>query len=319
MRTKSLLQQKKVQLLMYDIVVIGCPSFDRITRNSRTNPERILSGPAITTATTLTKLGIENLVVIGSLNTDFEIQLIDEFDNLGIPEHFTIFSPETGGFEIECDDDKSPVITKVLGIPKRLGIREIPEEFLSSKIIALCPLLQEVDAELVEWICNSSDAQILLDPQLRTINDNRKLDVISELYIASKTRSFIDYIIPSEHEAFLITGESDPFVAAEIIVDSIADNCIITLDSLGSLLFDGQKYSIIPSQSARQCALNDASAAFLAGFALGLLQNQKPSDCAALGTSVVTFISPGRVNDIHLNPSEVQQKAIEIAQDIETR
>lgn len=304
---------------MYDIAVIGCPSFNRVTHNSISNPERTLSGPAITTAIITSKLGIENMVLIGSLSSEFKTQLVTEFNSLGIPEYFTIDSPETGGFEIECDEDKDPVITKVLGIPKPIGIREIPEEFLSSKIIALCPLLQEVDAELVEWICNSSDAQILLDPQLRTVNDNRKLEIISELYVASKTRSFIDYIIPSEQEAFLITGEADPFVAAEIIVDSIADNCIITLDSQGSLLFDGQHYSIIPSQSARQCVLNDASAAFLSGFALGLLQNQQPSDCAALGTSVVTFMSPRSGNDIHLNPSKVQQKANEIAQDIEIR
>ncbi|TFH00191.1 MAG: hypothetical protein E4H14_19940, partial [Candidatus Thorarchaeota archaeon] len=213
---------------MYDIVVIGCPSFNRVTHNSITNPERILSGPAITTAVITSKLGIENMVLIGSLSSEFETQLVSEFNSLGIPEYFIIDSPETGGFEIECDGDKDPVITSVLGIPNPIGIREIPEEFLSSKIIALCPLLQEVDAELVEWICNSSDAQILLDPQLRTVNENRKLGVISELYVASKTRSFIDYIIPSEREAFLITGESDPFVASEIIVDSIADNCIIT-------------------------------------------------------------------------------------------
>lgn len=304
---------------MYDIAVIGCPSFDRITRNSIQNSVRNLSGPAVTTTVTASKLGIENMVLIGSLSSEFETQIISEFNSLGIPEYFTIDSPETGGFEIECDEDKDPVITSVLGIPKPISIREIPEEFLLSKIIALCPLMQEVDAELVEWICNSSDAQILLDPQLRTVNDNHKLEVISELYVASKTHSFIDYIIPSEHEAFLITGESDPFVAAEIIVDSIADNCIITLDSRGSLLFDGQKYSIIPSQSTKPCDLNDVSAAFLAGFAFGLLHNQKPSDCAALGTSVVTFMSPRSGNDFHLNPSDVQQKANEIAQDIETR
>ncbi|MGY5881115.1 MAG: PfkB family carbohydrate kinase, partial [Candidatus Thorarchaeota archaeon] len=298
---------------MYDLAVIGCPSIDWITHNSVKRASRILSGPAFTTALTTSKLGLEHMVLIGSISSEFETQFVREFNNYGLPEYFMVDSPETGGFAIECYDDEDPVITGVLGIPKSLGIREIPEEFLSSKIIALCPLLQEIDAELVEWICNSSDAQILLDPQLRTVDENRELSVISELYVASKTRSFIDYIIPSEREAFLITGESDPFVAAEIIVDSIADHCVITLDSQGSLLYDGKKFSIIPSQSAKICELMDASSAYLGGFAFGLLNDYTPASCAALGTSVVTFMTPEDRPDINLNHTEVMQKANEIA------
>jgi len=304
---------------MYDLAVIGCPSFDWITHNSVKRASRTLAGPALTTALTTSKLGTENMVFIGSISSEFETLFVNEVNRYGIPEYFAIDSPETGGFEIECYDDQEPVISSVLGVPKSIGIREIPEEFLSSKIIALCPLLQEIDAELVEWICNSSDALILLDPQLRTVNDNRELSVISELFVASKTRSFIDYIIPSEHEAFLITGESDPFVAAEIIVDSIADHCVIILDSQGSLLFDGKKFSIISSQSSKVCELMDASSAFLGGFAFGLLNDYTPSSCAALGTSVVTFMTPDTRPDINLNPTEVLEKANTIALDIETR
>ena len=306
---------------MYDLVVIGSPSYDRITYNSVRRTELALSGPAITAALTTSQLGSENMVLVGPISSDFETKLVGEYDRLGIPEYFAVKSPETGGFEIDCEDDKDPIITGIVGIPKSIGIRDIPDEFLSSKFIALCPLLQEVNAELVEWLCNSSDALILLDPQLRTVDDDRKLTVISDLQVASKTRSFIDYIIPSEHEAFLITRESDPFVAAEIIVDSIADNCVIALDSRGSLLFDGNKFSIIPSQSVEICDLTDASSAFLGGFAFGLLNDYIPSSSAALGTSVVTFMPPKGSNrtDFHLNPSEVLERANTIALDIETR
>jgi sugar/nucleoside kinase (ribokinase family) len=304
---------------MYDLVVIGSPSFDRITHNSVKNPDIELAGPAITTAKTVTQLGLEHMVVIGSTSTEFESRLLNEYESLGIPEYFHVNSPEAGGFEINCDDDKDPVITGVLGVPKAIGIRDFPEEFLSAKVIALCPLLQEVDAELVEWICNSSDAQILLDPQLRTVDDERRLTVISELFVASKTRSFIDYIIPSEHEAYLITGEKDPFVAAEIIVDSIADYCVIALDSRGSLLYDGKKYNIIPSQSVEICNLTDASSAFLGGFAFALLNDYIPSSCAALGTSVVTFLSPENRMAFHLDSEKVLERANTIALDIVTR
>lgn len=306
---------------MYDLVVIGSPSFDRITYNSVKRAELALAGPAITAALTTAQLGLENMVLVGPISSEFETLLINEYDRLGIPEYYAVKSPETGGFEIDCEDDRDPIVTGIVGVPKSIGIRDIPEEFLSSKFIALCPLLQEIDAELVEWLCNSSDAEILLDPQLRTADEHRKLTIISDLQVESKTRSFIDYIIPSEHEAFLITGEADPFVAAEIIVDSIADNCLITLDSRGSLLFDGNKYSIIPSQIVEICDLTDASSAFLGGFAFGLLNDYIPSSSAALGTSVVTFMPPKGRNrtDFRLNPSEVLKRANTIALDIETQ
>jgi len=280
---------------MYDLVVIGSPAFDRIIRNSMQSNGRTLSGPAITTTVTSFKLGIEHMVFVGSLSSEFTPQLVSNFDSLGIPEHYTIESPETGGFDIEYNGREEPVFTNVLGIPKVLGIRDIPEEFLSSKIIILSPLLQEIDAELVEWICNSSDALVLLD------------------------RSFIDYIFPNELDAFLITGETDPYVAAEIIVDSIADNCIIILDSQGSLLYDGKKFSIIPSQTIEVCDSNGAGAAFVAGFAFGLLSNQQPADCAALGTSAAGFKLLGNGIDFQMDQSQVQSRAVEIALDIETR
>ncbi|TFG32635.1 carbohydrate kinase family protein [Candidatus Thorarchaeota archaeon] len=304
---------------MYDIAVIGCPSYDRITRNSIEIPGRNLSGPAVTTAVTATKLAIENMVIIGSISTEFSSQLITDYENLGIPEYYIIESPETGGFEIECNDGEEPAFTSVLGIPKALGIRDIPDEFLSSKIIILSPLLQEVDTELVEWICSSSDSLILMDPQIKTVDENRKLTIISELFVESKTRSFIDYIIPNEHDAFLITGEADPFLAAEIIVDSIADHCIITLDSQGSLIYDGKIFSIIPSQTIEVCDVRGAEPAFVAGFAYGLLDNQAASDCAALGTATAGFKLLGNGIDFHLDSAQVRRRAAEISLDIETR
>jgi fructose-1-phosphate kinase PfkB-like protein len=179
--------------------------------------------------------------------------------------------------------------------------------------------MQEIDTELVEWICNSSDSLILMDPQLRTADEHRKLTIISELFVESKTRSFIDYIIPNEHEAFLITGEADPFLAAEIIVDSIADHCIITLDSQGSLLYDGKKFSIIPSQTIEVCDARGAEPAYVAGFAYGLLDDKPFSDCAALGTATAGFKLLGNGTDFHLDPVQVRRKAEEIALDIETR
>ena len=63
----------------------------------------------------------------------------------------------------------------------------------------------------------------------------------------------------------------------------------------------------------------DASSAFLGGFAFGLLNDYTPASCAALGTSVVTFMTPEDRPDINLNHAEVMQKANDIALDIETR
>lgn len=302
---------------MYDLVVIGSPSLDRVLRDVNLFTENVLSGPSIISAATATRLGIENMIVIGSFSSQDSSLLENQLEKLDVPEYFKIDSPETGGFEIEFNGDNDPLFRRILGTPKSIGIRDIPEEFLSTRYIMLSPLLQEVGAELIEWLCNSTDAIILMDPQIRTSKPGSMIGIIDELDITSKTSCFLDYIKPNEEEARLITGESDPFVAAEILVDTIAENCIITLGGRGSILFDGTEFRVIPAFAMNNTNSFGAGAAFLTGFVSGLIENEDPAFCAALGASVASFKISGENTNFILDRIMAHKRAREIASEIQ--
>jgi sugar/nucleoside kinase (ribokinase family) len=303
---------------MYDLVVIGGPSFDRIL-DPQVNNGRLLSGPAIYTARSAAQLGVENMAIVGPISAQFLDQFSLNLEKLGIPEYYPINSPDTGGFEIEYNGSTEPVFVSVIGVPKRIGIRDIPDEFLSAHVIILSPLLQEIGAELIEWICNSSDATILLDPQLRDIDAQRKLTIISELQVVEKTRCFLDIIKPNELEAALITGEKDMFTAAELLVESLAERCIITLGANGSLIYDGHEFIIVPSYPTQPIDTQGAGAAFLAGFSLGLLEEKPMSYCGTLGAAAASKRIEKTGLEFNLNRSEVERRATQISFDLMTR
>jgi len=303
---------------MYDLVVIGSPSFDRSVKPMSNNGPQ-LSGPAIYSARSAAQLGIENMAIVGPISPQYLEKFAIYLDKLDIPEYYPINSPDTGGFELEYNGGTEPNYISVIGVPKAIGIRDIPDEFLSARVIVLSPLLQEISAELVEWICNSSDAIILLDPQLRDISTKRKLVVVSELQVLEKTRSFLDFIKPNELEASLITGEKDMFLAAELLVESLAERCIITLGEKGSLIYDGNEFIIVPTYPTQPKDTIGAGASFLAGFALGLLEERTIANCGALGSAVASKRVERTGLEFILIRSEVEQRAAHIAYNVVTR
>jgi sugar/nucleoside kinase (ribokinase family) len=304
---------------VYDLVVIGSPSFDRVVHSQGPENERRLSGPVMYTARSAAQLGIENMALIGSLSRQYLDRFANCLNELGIPEYYSIDSPDTGGFEVEYNGGNDPSYLSVLGVPKSIGIRDIPDEFLSARVIVLSPLLQEIGAEFVEWLCNSSNASILLDPQLRDVGIDKKLKVVSELQIIEKTRCFLDFIKPNEQEAYLITGERDVFLAAELLVDMLAENCIITLAEKGSLIYDGNLYTLVPSYPSHPTDTQGAGAAFLAGFVNSRLEGRSMTDAAAFATAVASqkIEYPGL--EFHLTKSQAEERAIHISNSITTR
>ncbi len=301
---------------MYDIVVIGSPSFDRFVRGSVSDNGRSLSGPAAYSARSAVQLGIQNMAIVGFLSEQYRDQFAAQLDELDILEYYPINSPETGGFEIEYNGGADASVVSVLGVLKSIGIRDIPDEFLSARIILLTPLLQEIGAELIEWICNSSDATILLDPQLRDAGVDMKPRNTSVLNVIEKTCSFLDFIKPNELEASLITGETDMYLAAELLVESLADSCIITMGKNGSFIYDGHSFVVVPTYPTQPKDTLEAGATYLGGFASGLLEGWNLADCGALGAAAASQRIENSGLDFSVNRSEVEKRAAQIAHDI---
>ncbi len=292
---------------MYDLIVIGNPTF----HNSR------LTGPSIFSAATAAKLGFENMAIISAIGSKLTETFAKGVDALGIPEHFIIEASGAGAIE-----HRNPSLSNdmsVLGIPNKINIRDIPDEFLKSQIILLSPSLQEITAEFVEWICNSSDAHVFLDPQLRKLNSKGQVEFIREFSVTEKTQSYLDIIKPNQLEAELITGESDPYLAAELIVEWASETCIITLGEKGSLVYDGKDFSFIPCYQTEEIDSEGAGSVYLAAFASQSLSGKSTIDCAAYASSVASLKVEYQGLEFPTNESEIRRRSDIIADSVEFR
>jgi hypothetical protein len=292
---------------MYDLVVIGNPTI----HNGR------LTGPSIYSAATAAKIGFEQMAIVSSVGSKLTNKFMQGIDALGIPEYFIIDANGNDAKEI-----RNPTLDKelsVLGIPDRITIRSIPDEFLNSQVILLSPSLQEINAEFVEWICNSTDAQVFLDPQLRKLNSENRIEVLREFSVTEKTQSYLDIIKPNLLESELITGESDPFLAAELIVEWASETCIITLGEKGSLVYDGKDFSIIPSYQIDEVDPIGAGAVYLAAFASQSIAGNSLIDCGVYASSVASLKVEHQDLDFPIDKTEISRRSEVIESSVESR
>jgi len=292
---------------MYELVVIGNPTI----HNGR------LTGPSIYSAATAAKIGFEQLAIVSSLGPELTGRFIHDIDALGIPEHFIIEANGKGAIQIQ-----NPMVNTngiVLGIPNKINIRDIPDEFLKTQSILLSPSLQEINAEFVEWICNSTDALVFLDPQFRELNSKGHLEILREFSIAEKTQSYLDVISPNQLESKLITGESDPFLAAELIVEWASEACVITLGENGSLVYDGKDFIIIPSYRTKEVDPIGAGAVYLAAFASQLINGKSLIDCGVYASSVASLKVEHQALDFLINETEIKIRFDNVASSVKSR
>jgi hypothetical protein len=307
MQRRLLAHQKRVKTQMYDLVVIGNPTF----RNGR------LSGPSIYSAATAAKIGIEQMAIVGSVTTTLADAFTSGVGELGIPEYFIVDAKEKEGVEI-----KNPSInhdSSIIGIPSKISIRSIPEEFLNSKAILLSPSLQEITPEFIEWVCSSTDTLVFLDPQLRKLNSDGRLEFIREFSVAEKTESYLDIIKSNQLESELLTGESDPYLAAELIVQWAAEACIITFGKKGCLTYDGKDFNHIPAFPTEEVDPVGAGSVFLASFASQSINGMPIVDCGVYASSIASLKVESFGIDFSIRELEVDRRSNFISDSIETR
>ncbi|MFW9768691.1 MAG: carbohydrate kinase family protein [Candidatus Thorarchaeota archaeon] len=293
---------------MYDIVVIGNPTF---LMSSVYNQ---LSGPSVYSAATAAKLGIENLAIVGSVDESFRDDFIQSADVLGIPEYYIVPPDKNRPRQLRTMDG-----IEFLGVPREIGIKDIPDEFLQAQAILLSPSLQEINAELVEWICNSSDSLIFLKPQLKTISPSGQLEYIKELNLMEKTHCFIDIFQPDLAEASLITGESDPYLAAELLVDWATEICVLTMGDKGSLIYDGSEFHIIPPYLTDSVDSFGAGSVYLSGFAYQHISGASLSECGVYASSIASIKVENKGLDFNIDKRDLGQRIELLLDSVEIR
>ncbi len=97
-----------------------------------------------------------------------------------------------------------------------------------------------------------------------------------KLYVA-------DYYLPNRKEATIITGESDPKKAAEVL-GRYLDIAIVKLDKDGCLIYDKKSYTYVKSiDEFVHVDSTGAGDAFFAGFMFGIMTGEPIERCVLFG------------------------------------
>ena len=103
------------------------------------------------------------------------------------------------------------------------------------------------------------------------------------------TLKYVDYFLPSEEEAGLITGQSSPWKMADSLLDMGTKNVLIKMGDKGAYFKNAQSCFKIATHKVQAIDTTGAGDSFVAGFLTGLIQGWGIKDCARFGTSAASF------------------------------
>lgn len=253
------------------ITGIGNPVFDYIKTPLVESQGRILSGCS-TNACIVTAQLQADTTMVGCVGSDFRDETERILSHFNI-DPFLFPSRETGGFSLVYDEKGDRELT-VLG--RADPILEVPDSILSSDIILLGPILQEISPTLVHHIREKSSSLLFCDPQgfLRVIDGDR----ISHTFPAAfkDTLPLFDFIKPNEPEARTMTGlhaSEQPDTVMETLYSYSPCTWIVTLAEKGSLIYDGSELLTIPAFSTTATDPTGAGDTYAGGFMVEYLRS----------------------------------------------
>ena len=114
---------------------------------------------------------------------------------------------------------------------------------------------------------------------------------------------YIDYIIPNEKEASILTGESDPIKSSGIFIEHGANTVIIKCGKEGCYYKNTSEEGYIPAYpDAKVIDTTGAGDSFVAGFIHGLSEGYSLQDCCryacAVSSVVVEHMGTQCIDDI---------------------
>ena len=197
------------------------------------------------------------------LTTGMNIVLVDEKG-----ERFFITNPN-GSLRKLSETDIEPFLDKI-------------EDIVSFASIFVSPLL---DIEAMERIFKriKSKPKRILVADMTKAKFGEKLEDLKGLF------RYIDYILPNEEEIALLTGEKDPYINAELLVDAGVSCAVIKRGSKGCLIkTKDEMYEIPACLVENPIDTTGAGDCFAAGFLWALSENMSLKECGRFACAVAS-------------------------------
>ncbi|NRQ33858.1 carbohydrate kinase family protein [Nonomuraea sp. NN258] len=130
------------------------------------------------------------------------------------------------------------------------------------------------------------------------------LDLLSELPdLLGMARAFlphVDYVLPNESQALLMTGAADVPAAARALLAEGPRGVLVTLGAEGSLVVTSAGETHVPALKTDVADTTGCGDAYCAGFITGLLHGQDVITAARWGTAAAARVASGLGSDAGL-------------------
>lgn len=279
-----------------EIVIIGAsildvlayPADEEVFRTGSSPAEDIrlsVGGDALNEATVLARLGMKVLLetVIGSGKAGKFI--LDHCRDCGIllPADCVREDFSTGiNVVLVSRDGSRHFLTNPYGSLRRLTLQDIHMPFpQSAKIVCFASIFvfPEIGPKELEVIFRTAGEQGKI--VCADMTKRKKNETVEEL---AEALSYVDYLIPNDEEAMLITGENTVEEAAESLRRAGVKTVVVKCGSKGCYVCGREKCFWVPAEKNVKCVdTTGAGDSFMAGFLYALFQEKNLRDCARNG------------------------------------
>lgn len=279
-----------------EIVIIGAsildvlayPADEEVFRTGSSPAEDIrlsVGGDALNEATVLARLGMKVLLetVIGSGKAGKFI--LDHCRDCGIllPADCVREDFSTGiNVVLVSRDGSRHFLTNPYGSLRRLTLQDIHMPFpQSAKIVCFASIFvfPEIGPKELEVIFRTAGEQGKI--VCADMTKRKKNETVEEL---AEALSYVDYLIPNDEEAMLITGKNTVEEAAESLRRAGVKTVVVKCGSKGCYVCGREKCFWVPAEKNVKCVdTTGAGDSFMAGFLYALFQGKNLRDCARNG------------------------------------
>lgn len=186
------------------------------------------------------------------------------------------------------EHDKRHFLTNPTGSQRKLSLADVKEvlkptgSIVSFASMFISPLL-DIDAMtgLFRMIKEETDSVLAVD--MTKAKNGEKLEDLQELL------PYIDYLFPNEEEISLLTGNSDPYANAELLIHAGVSCAVIKCENKGSILRYGDHTYHIPAYHVDKCVnTTGAGDSFAAGFIWALSEGKTIFDCGCFASAAAS-------------------------------
>ena len=279
-----------------EIVIIGAGILDVLVRSAGKEVFQTGSSPAeeirlstggdaLNEATILAKMGRRVLLetIIGRDKAGNYLEQHCQEYGIILPDDCIRDNIPTGINVVLIDRDGSRhFLTNPSGTLRKLTLEDIHMPFPeSAKIVCFASIFvsPEIGARELEIIFRTAGEQGKI--VCADMTKRKKNETVEEL---AEALSYVDYLIPNDEEAMLITGKNTVEEAAESLRRAGVKTVVVKCGSKGCYVCGREKSFWMPAEKNVKCIdTTGAGDSFMAGFLYALFQEKNLRDCARNG------------------------------------